>query len=524
MNLESNLGSTIFIYGPPGVGKTAVGRLLARDLNLDFLDLDEWIVSRLGMPIHEIFDSEGEAGFRRHEQAALGEILLRPGQVVALGGGALLAEESRRLAEATGPVVCLQASEEVLDARLRSGKDVRPLLAGDASSQLGGLLAARRDHYASFGLQIDTGELSEPQTAWEAAVRLGWFHIRGMGDGYDVRVVDGGLNRLGEALMARELRGPVALISDHQVGALYGAAVAESLVMAGYQVQPAFFPPGEASKQVEMVRTLWDAFLAAGLERGSTILGLGGGVVGDLAGFAAATYLRGVSWAAAPTSLLAMVDASLGGKTGVDLPQGKNLVGAFHPPRVVWADPEALATLPVEELISGMAEVVKHGILGDPALFDLCLQGWDALNDDWSAVVRRAMAVKIKIIQDDPFEKGARQALNLGHTIGHAVELASGFELRHGEAIAIGLVAETRLAERLGIAEAGLARQIEAVLRQLDLPTETPPTLDWEMVSQAIELDKKKSGGRVRFALPRRIGEVEVGVAVEDLAGVVEGL
>jgi 3-dehydroquinate synthase len=244
-----------------------------------------------------------------------------------------------------------------------------------------------------------------------------------------------------------------------------------------------------------------------------------GGVVGDLAGFAAATFMRGCQWVAVPTTLLAMVDASMGGKTGFDLPEGKNLVGAFYPPRLVLADPQVLSTLPERELCSGLAEVVKHGIISDPELFDLCTQGFDVVKADLPEIVRRAMGVKVQVIVQDPFERGIRAALNLGHTVGHAVEIVSHFRLRHGEAVAIGMVAEARLAEKLGLAEVGdgLSSRIRAVLAGLGLPTEVPTDLAVPAIIQSMKLDKKKERRVVKFALPVKIGKVQVGVAISDL-------
>jgi 3-dehydroquinate synthetase len=264
------------------------------------------------------------------------------------------------------------------------------------------------------------------------------------------------------------------------------------------------------------VQQLWSAFLKGGLERGDAALALGGGVVSDLTGFAAATFLRGIRWAVMPTTLLAMVDAGLGGKTGADLPEGKNLVGAFHPPSLVLIDPEALATLPADVFRSGLAEVVKHGVIGDPGLFELCARGWEALwGGDREALVRRAVAVKVRTIEADPFEKGVRASLNLGHTIGHAVEQAMHFTLDHGSAVSIGMVAEARLAEGMGVAEPGLAGRLEAVLAGLGLPVRMPEGMDRTLMREALMRDKKKAGGSVKFALPVRIGEVRVGVAVD---------
>jgi 3-dehydroquinate synthase len=297
--------------------------------------------------------------------------------------------------------------------------------------------------------------------------------------------------------------------------------VEKALQSSGYAVSLALIEAGEEHKTLQTISGLWVAFMAAGVERSSTIVALGGGVVSDQAGFAAATYLRGVRWVAVPTTLLAMVDASLGGKTGVDLPQGKNLVGAFHAPALVLADPQTLATLPLAELRSGLAETIKHGVLADPHLLACCagLKGLDdpkELEDRLPEIVRRGMAVKVQVIETDPFEQNWRAALNLGHTIGHAIELASGFRLRHGEAVAIGMVVEARLAEEMGLAEAGLSETIAGLLADVGLPTEIPTDLKTDKILRAMELDKKRAGSKVRFALPVRVGEVKVGVEVDD--------
>ena len=229
--------------------------------------------------------------------------------------------------------------------------------------------------------------------------------------------------------------------------------------------------------------------------------------------------MRGVNWVCVPTTLLSMVDASLGGKTGFDLPQGKNLIGSFYPPKLVLADPQLLKTLPEAEFISGLAEVVKHGIIADPELFDLCAKGLDCIKNDLEQVVKRAMAVKIKVIEDDPYEKGFRAALNLGHTVGHAVELVSKFELRHGEAIAIGMVAEARFAERIGVAKTGLRDEITDVLTGLGLPVQIPNELPREEILRAMRVDKKKNAASIRFALPVDVGNVEL-VEVTNLESV----
>jgi 3-dehydroquinate synthetase len=225
-----------------------------------------------------------------------------------------------------------------------------------------------------------------------------------------------------------------------------------------------------------------------------------------------------VRWVAVPTSLLAMVDASLGGKTGCDLPQGKNLVGAFHPPGLVLADPQVLSTLPEAELRNGLAEALKHGVLGDAELFERCNRGWQMLREDLDPLVRQAMAVKLRIIQEDPYERGERASLNLGHTLGHALEQASDFRIKHGEGVAIGTLAAARLAEQMGLAQAGLSATIEAALNRLELPTHLPPGLERERILSAMMLDKKRMSGKLRLVLPTRIGASRWDVEIDDPA------
>jgi 3-dehydroquinate synthase len=354
------------------------------------------------------------------------------------------------------------------------------------------------------------------------------FRLQGMAEannpramGYDVRVQPGGLDNLGELLRQRRMAGPVVLVSDQNVAAQFAGRVEKALRGSDFTVSLALIEAGEKHKTMQTISSLWAAFMAAGVERGSTIVALGGGVVTDQAGFAAATYLRGVGWIAVPTTLLGMVDASLGGKTGVDLPQGKNLVGAFHAPALVLADPQTLATLPIGELRSGLAETIKHGILADQRLLACCAalkrqEDPQELAARLPEIVRRGMAVKVQVIEADPFEQGQRAALNLGHTIGHAIELASDFRLRHGEAVALGMVVEAQMAEEMGLAEPGLSETIASLLADVGLPTEIPTDLATDKILQAMQLDKKRAGSRVRFALPVRIGEVKVGVEVDD--------
>ena len=358
--------------------------------------------------------------------------------------------------------------------------------------------------------------------AWQIQLLVGHFHLRSMGAGYDALVQPCGLDSLGEMLGTRGLRNPV-VVTDENVAVFHADRALESLQRSNYEPHLKILPAGESTKTQDSISGLWRFFLEAGLDRKSTVVALGGGVIGDLAGFAAATFMRGLDWVVVPTTLLSIVDSSLGGKTGFDRPEGKNLIGSFHPPRLVLADPKLLETLPEAELRSGLAEVLKHGIVADPHLFDLTAHGLESVKSNLLEIIRRAMAVKVKIIEDDPIEKGLRAVLNVGHTVGHAVESVSGYRLRHGEAVAIGMVSEARLAETLGLAAKGLSVRIAEALSALGLPTEIPEDLSRQELIRALRFDKKKAGGISRFALPIEIGRVRVNVEVKDLESLFEG-
>jgi 3-dehydroquinate synthase len=300
-----------------------------------------------------------------------------------------------------------------------------------------------------------------------------------------------------------------AIVSDVEVAPHY----AEPLLRALAEHAPVslhVIPSGEAHKTRDTWARVTDGMLDAGCGRDTAIVALGGGVVGDLAGFVAATFMRGVPVVQCPTTLLAMIDASIGGKTGVDTDAGKNLVGAFHPPAAVLADVETLRTLSPAQRRAGLAEAIKHGVLADEAYFDRLAADLPALLDADPGptldAVARSVEIKAEVVRADEREHGRRKTLNLGHTLGHALEHVSGYDLLHGEAVAIGMVLESRIAERLGVAERGTAGRIAEVLRRAGLSTERPPQLPIDAVVDATRLDKKARGGRVEYALPSRVG------------------
>lgn len=511
----------IFIYGPPASGKSLIGKLLAKKLNYDFFDIDVRISESMGMEIPQIMISKGEEEFRNLESR---EILAvssskrnRPA-VVALGGGALLRQENREVCEKNGRIVFLDLDAQTLLIRLRQQEGTRPLLMGDVEAKLLELLQARKDHYDSFSFRIDKiGEAKVEIIVDRIQTELGIFYLQGMGTPYYVEVRPGALAALGMIASELGVVGKAVFVFDENTHRIFSQGIEESLKLASIDTHIVVLPAGEENKNLKSVERLWDAFIKAGLDRTSVVFAVGGGVISDLTGFAVSTFMRGCNWVCLPTTLLSMVDASIGGKTGFDLPQGKNLVGSFYPPKLVVIDPTALKTLPHQELISGMAEVIKHGIISDPILFEECSHGLATIQENFEDLIKQAVKVKVDVIEEDPFENGKRASLNLGHTIGHAVEMASKFHLTHGEAIAIGLVAESRLAEKMGLAETGLTEKIEVALKGFGLPTSRPENLSNSELIGFMRNDKKKAGQMIHFALPVRIGEVRTGVAIENL-------
>lgn len=342
---------------------------------------------------------------------------------------------------------------------------------------------------------------------------------------YPVYVGAGVVHQLHQIVAAAAPAHRYAVISDTNVASYHSAAVLDQF--PADRTRLVTIPPGEHEKTRARWSELTDALLEWGAGRDTTIIALGGGVVGDLAGFVAATYMRGIPVVQVPTTLLSMVDASVGGKTAVDTPQGKNLVGAFHDPSAVVMDPVLLATLPKPDLRSGLAEMIKHGVLADRAYFAAILAALADINahgasaPQFAALIAGSVAIKAAVVADDHKENGRRQTLNFGHTIAHAIERVLDYRILHGEAVAIGMVIEARIAERLRIAEPGTADAVESVVRTAGLPAAIPRHVAAAELLAATRGDKKNRAGGVRYSLPRRIGEMDPAdgswsVAVED--------
>lgn len=499
--------ANIVLTGFMGTGKSSIGRELAAALGWGFVDTDDLIVQRDGRAIVDIFRESGEAAFRTWERTVAAELAESSQLVIATGGRMMLDDTNAANLSRNGRVLCLTATPADILARLAD--DVRrPLLdVPDPQQRIQELLAERAAGYGRYP-QITT---SNRTIADVVAAILAQFnltplqrmvvsHPQGQ---YPVLV---GSNLLPRLRQLANLSGPYVVVTDSNVGPRYGDIFDDALAVVTV-------PAGEQFKTLQTMHNIYDGLLAAGLDRTGTVVAVGGGVVGDMAGFAAASYMRGVDFIQCPTSLLAMVDASVGGKTGVDLPQGKNLVGAFKQPTAVLADVATLQTLPAVELTSGMAEVIKHGLINDPKLFEELEAGvWELRSDDPSSIINlqslifRAIQVKRDVVQADPFEQGQRALLNLGHTFGHAIEQVSGYAIRHGEGVAMGLVCAAHLSAQLGYADAALQARIDAVVAQANLPVRIPG-LSATAVYQAMGSDKKKAAAGLRFILIRDVGD-----------------
>ncbi len=333
---------------------------------------------------------------------------------------------------------------------------------------------------------------------------------------YDIEI-GMGLDQAGLRIKGLGLGQKIAVVVNPTVKALYGKRLVESLKTQGFMVMSIIIPDGEQYKSLDWANAIYTALLTNAFDRTSAIVALGGGVIGDLAGFAAATYMRGIPFVQVPTTLLAMVDSSVGGKTGVNHPMGKNMIGAFHQPRKVLMDLDALKSLPKPEFLSGMAEVIKYGVIRDSAFFDYLdvnrdrILGLDA--DALAHVVRRSCELKAEVVGRDEREGGLRAILNFGHTVGHAVEKAENYTMRHGEAVAIGMVYASRLAHSAGLCDPVVPERVEKLIASYGLPTSLrsltrKPTV--QELMDTMQIDKKADAGKVKFILPTKIGEVVI--------------
>lgn len=505
----------IILTGFMGTGKTTVGRLLAKELGYEFIDTDELIMNRYGQTISQIFREKGEKAFRQIEAEVAKELAQRRGCVISTGGRMMLDPENAAVLEQSGRVFCLVATPEEIIQRVSADTTTeRPLLkVPNPLERVIELLHQRKEGYNRFPQMITSEKLPEEVAKMLSGIIMSPLELRlpiAVQQAQYEFMVGGGI--LPYVTQLAGIVGQVAVITDQKVGSLYARSLGQTDII----IQ---IPSGQQVKTLSTVQSICEQLVDSGFDRSGTILALGGSVISELAGFVAAVYMRGVNLVQCPTSLLAMIDTCIGGKTGVNLPQGNNLIGIFKQPKAVIADVATLQSLPPEEFVSGMAEVIKHALISNNTkLLESVEQGnWSVKEGellpslvDLQNLVAQAIQVKIHIIQEDPFEKERRLLLNFGHTFGHAIEHASEYSLTHGAAVAIGMVAATNLSARLGFCHPSLQERVESILQKNGLPTRLPPEVQPDQLLAALGHDKKRKKGRLRFVLIRDIGDVFV--------------
>jgi shikimate kinase / 3-dehydroquinate synthase len=537
----------LVIVGLPGSGKTAIGRRVASRHGATFVDLDEEIERAAGARIPEIFDREGEAGFRKRERAAIDALggadqTARLTRVIAPGGGAIVDPRNRWRLFHGRRAIWLDVRPEVVAQRLRRSPTVRPLVAGrDPMGAVRELAGARARFYAAgtrvpgvaeMASVVDAvdGVAKAPASAGtvllRAETRLGRLVL---GHGILAAEVDAALRDLG----ARR----AIVVSEPGAWGAVGSRLTDDLGSRGWPVERVMLPQGEDAKRLPIVEAAASELAGLRVERREPLVAVGGGALGDAAGFLAATYLRGVPFIQVPTTLVAQLDSSIGGKTGVDLPEGKNLVGAFHQPAAIVADIAVLASLEERQRRAALAEAVKMAALGDERLFQAleadgaAIAAGDAAATESGAlaeVVERAAWAKVEVVLADEKEAGARMALNLGHSLGHAIEAAAGFrDLLHGEAVAYGLRAAARIGVERRATPPDRAERIERLLDRLELGV-APLELDLETVLDHLGADKKHEAGALRWVVPTADGHTIDNAVPADLlrnvaAGVMAG-
>lgn len=511
----------LILTGMMGSGKSTLGKALAQKHALPFVDTDERIEARAGRTIEEIFREEpgGPGVFRALEAEIVREVLTTSAgrSVIALGGGALLDDGIRRMVLERGMLVWLKARPEGLAQRLAGQVFHRPLLKGAASEHellklLSEIEAARHQVYSQAHLAICTDDRT-PDELCDTLSAL-YFHS-------NVRRIDLGphshslwITHEPASVLSEQLRllspSSVYMLSDTQVHSLWGQSLQQELERRGHRIQTLRMAQGEAAKTWEQAGHLLSSLIEAGADRGSLLLALGGGAVNDVTGFVASVLFRGIAWISIPSTLLAMIDASVGGKTGVDLGSAKNSVGRIHQPKAVIIDPRMLRTEGERSFRSGLAEMVKAGLMLDAELF--CTLEMESAHllarreDVLQTVITRAIHAKAGVVERDEQEQGERVVLNFGHTVGHALEALGRFErFTHGEAVALGMVVEARIGETLGFTPAPVVSRLIDVLESLGLEPTIERT-DMEQGLSFIQYDKKRRGPRLRTAFPSELG------------------
>lgn len=512
----------IVLTGFMGTGKTSVGRELSKELGWKFIDTDVLIEEREGKPISLIFKERGEDYFRQIEKDTVKEISEMSNVVIATGGGVIKNMKNVENLGRRGTIIWLKADPEIILKRVMLEGGKRPLLdVKEPLREINHLLSERLKFYEQADTSVDTNFITPQETAQEIIEMLGLDAQRVTVDlnerSYDIVIGNKIIQKLG--LMLKEFRpSKVAIVSNKTIFPIYRDKILGSL--REYDILPeiVLIPDGEHYKDILWMYYISGELLKAKFDRNSFLIAFGGGVIGDITGFVASTYMRGIRYVQVPTTLLAQVDSSVGGKTGVNHPLGKNMIGTFYQPSLVIIDIDTLRTLPQAEFCAGMAEIIKYGVIADRHLFDYLTTDREdiiALGEGMVNVIKRSCEIKADVVSKDEKEAGLRAILNFGHTIGHAIETVTGYKrFLHGETVAMGMYAAAVLAVKMGIFQKNDALLIKNLLEVYKLPTTIPADTNVTDLIDAMEIDKKVKAGKLRFILPASIGKVRI---VEDV-------
>jgi shikimate kinase / 3-dehydroquinate synthase len=544
--IKSRLGRRpIVLVGLMGCGKSSIGKRLAARLSLPFIDADDEIERAAAKTINDIFADHGEGHFRDGERKVIARLLANGAQVLATGGGAYMNPETRQRVRDIGISIWLRAELPVLMRRV-SKRDTRPLLrTGNPEATMRKLIESRYPVYAEADMTVESRDEPHDVIVSEIISRLAAMPFAAapgtvsaatsnrplretmsshrtvnvsLGTrAYDVLIGAGLLKNAGALIKSQLGAAKCGVVTDENVARHHLAALEDSLKASGLFAGSIILKPGEATKSFRELGPLCERLLELGLERGDIVVPFGGGVIGDLAGFAAGILRRGVRFVQIPTTLLAQVDSSVGGKTGINTAQGKNLIGVFHQPSLVIADTDCLATLPMREMRAGYAEVAKYGLLGDAAFFAWLEKNANGVfgnnGPQLTEAIETSVKAKAAIVARDEHETGDRALLNLGHTFGHALEAWTGYSNRllHGEGVAIGMCLAYRLSEQLGLAPPGTAERAAKHLKSVGLPTAIADIpggkADPDELLRLMAQDKKVRQGKLTFILVRGVGE-----------------
>ncbi len=523
-----NHNENISLTGLMGCGKSSIGRHLAYLLKKEFIDTDALIEARANMNINEIFKEHGEKYFRKLEKEIVREVLETDNQVISLGGGAIIDDEARKLVKKNSHLIALIADPADLYDRVKRRKN-RPLLKGkDQLATLEELWEERKPAYMDSHIKIDTTDKSISVIALEIIKSLGLrkpkiheleVKIPRVDSTYKVVYKD--LEKLDLSSIKPGLQ--VFIVTQEPVAKRYLKTVKDHLTSLSYKVSSMIIDDGEEAKNFFTYQLIIQKLLALKFERKDTLVALGGGVVGDTVGFAASTYYRGINYVQIPTTFLSMIDSSVGGKTGINVPEGKNLVGTFYQPHLVHIDVNCLKSLPDREYKCGLGELVKYTLLGmewdhiiGDSFFEYLLGHVDAINnrdhDVLTEVIDHCLKIKSGVVAQDETEKGIRAHLNLGHTFGHAIEELTQYKrYSHGEAVAIGIICACYLGEELHCFKAKYTEAIVGLMEKLGLTYKVPEDIKAKDIINSFKYDKKVEDGKARFIVPKAsIGRVDI--------------